>query len=113
MDDVFNFPFRDQETQLEPQFLAIYATYILDGSTNSLLETDNDGNGYIGLAPYTYNNGDYKKYNFMWYLKDQGYIDDIVFAIFTDLDKVEGDNKPKSHISLGKIDSEDDTLKDG
>ena len=49
----------------------------------------------------------------MWYLKDQGYIDDIVFAIFTDLDKVEGDNKPKSHISLGKIDSEDDTLKDG
>ena len=49
----------------------------------------------------------------MWYLKSQGYIDDIVFAIFTDLDKVEGDNKPKSHISLGKFDSQDDTLKDG
>ena len=41
----------------------------------------------------------------MWYLKSKGYIDEIVFAIFTDLDKTDGKNKPKSHIKLGGFDN--------
>ena len=49
----------------------------------------------------------------MWYLKSKGYIDDIVFAIFTDLDKLDGENKPKSHIKLGGFDNNNETLKDG
>ena len=49
----------------------------------------------------------------MWYLKSQGYIDDIVFSIFTDLDEGYGQSRPKSHIKIGGYDTTNETLKDG
>jgi len=86
----------------------------LSGSSTTQLLTETDGNGFVGLAPFSLNNALHKKYNFMWYLKSQGYIDEIVFAIFTDLDKSEGsDSKLKSHIKIGGYDKNEETLKDG
>jgi hypothetical protein len=116
MDDVFVLNFRNLTFSIEPQFLAITKTSKLSGSYSnpSKLLTENDGNGYVGLAPFSLNNAQHKEYNFMWYLKSQGYIDDIVFSIFTDLDRSDGyDSKPKSHIKIGGYDSNDETLKDG
>lgn len=92
--------------------MAITETWELTDVTNKVLKTENNANGYIGLAPYTFNI-EHKEFNFLWQLKHNGYIDDIVFAIFTDLDKTEGDIRPKSHLSLGAYDSSNYTLKDG